>query len=671
MSKWMVECMLRDVAQATDLRFAALRYFNVAGADPAGRYGQSTTKTTLLVQIAVQTALGLRKGIEIFGTDYPTIDGTCVRDYIHVTDLIDAHVAALKHLRAGGDSVTLNCGYGHGFSVKQVLETVKAVSGRDFDVSIGPRRLGDAVEVVCDARQIREVLDWRPAHDDLSRIVEHSAAVGRIPRRPLPIRKPSVTNKALEGRLPPSRSMLSSAAQPRLASARRGRSIMGLDPKFFPGVVVLAYLVTTLILFFLWPVNWPLYGQGEKARLALYVIVVFVAIYVSYMGGVEGKRPRVTALNASLFIVVGASLDFVLLFPSAFLYTGHWPWQVFESLRDQGRAYADLQAQLVFTSGQRGPLAAARALCAPLLFAALPLGFLNWSRSSWVIRLFVVVAGLSDLTFSILRGTDKEVADIFIVSGSSLMILLARGATSSTSRAVAAGRAKSLVSRYWKPALAMLVFIFAAQSLFTSRKEARMKSVEAVCAVGTGICVDLDAPLIAWMEPRIRFGISEFAVGVSQGYYGVAIAMEKDFRTSWGLGHSPALMALFVQVTGDETLLNNTYTMRNGRDGWSEDHFWSSLITWVANDVGFPGVILVMSVVGFVWGRSWRDAVLRRDDRAAIVFCFLMVVLMYLPANNQMLNNFDGYTTALFWVLAWMIARREARQGSVSARTAV
>jgi UDP-glucose 4-epimerase len=173
-SKLMTETMLRDVAAVCDLRYVTLRYFNVAGADPKGRYGQSTTKTTLLVQIAAQAALAIRPFIEIYGDDYPTVDGTCVRDYIHVSDLVDAHLAALRHLRAGGKNLVANCGYGRGYSVKQVLDTIQSVSGRNFERRIGPRRQGDAVEVVADAQLIRAELGWSPRYDDLAAIVEHA-----------------------------------------------------------------------------------------------------------------------------------------------------------------------------------------------------------------------------------------------------------------------------------------------------------------------------------------------------------------------------------------------------------------------------------------------------------------------------------------------------------------
>lgn len=170
-SKLMTEIMLHDAAAAHGLRYAALRYFNVAGADPAGRTGQSTPRATHLIKVACETALGLRPHMDIFGTDYATRDGTCIRDYIHVTDLARAHLLALTHLEAGGESLTLNCGYSRGASVSEVVETVKRVSGVDFPVRLAPRRPGDPAEVVAKAERIRDSLGWRPEFDDLETIV--------------------------------------------------------------------------------------------------------------------------------------------------------------------------------------------------------------------------------------------------------------------------------------------------------------------------------------------------------------------------------------------------------------------------------------------------------------------------------------------------------------------
>ena len=175
-SKLMTEIMLRDAGVAHDLRHVILRYFNVAGADPRGRTGQSTKGATHLIKVAVETALGARRKMDVFGTDYPTPDGTCIRDYIHVSDLVRAHLDALKYLRAGGASLTLNCGYGRGFSVLEVIETVKRVSGVDFKVDFAGRRAGDPAQIVAAADRARAELNWQPQYDNLATIVTHALA---------------------------------------------------------------------------------------------------------------------------------------------------------------------------------------------------------------------------------------------------------------------------------------------------------------------------------------------------------------------------------------------------------------------------------------------------------------------------------------------------------------
>ncbi len=175
-SKLMTEIMLRDAGSAYGLAHVILRYFNVAGADPQLRTGQSTRGATHLIKVAAEAAVGLRAGMEVFGTDYPTPDGTCIRDYIHVSDLVRAHSAALDHLRRGGPSLTLNCGYGRGFSVLEVIDAVKKISGRDFRVDLAPRRPGDPARIVASSNLARGTLGWQPRLDDLSTIVRHALA---------------------------------------------------------------------------------------------------------------------------------------------------------------------------------------------------------------------------------------------------------------------------------------------------------------------------------------------------------------------------------------------------------------------------------------------------------------------------------------------------------------
>ncbi len=170
-SKAMAERVLADVAAAAGLRHATLRYVNVAGADADARIGEATPDNAHLIKVACETALGLRPGMRINGTDYPTPDGTCIRDYVHVDDLARAHLLALHHLAEGGSSFVANCGYGHGFSVREVLDTARRVTGVAFPIEEGPRRPGDPPALVADSRRIQALLGWAPRHDDLDYIV--------------------------------------------------------------------------------------------------------------------------------------------------------------------------------------------------------------------------------------------------------------------------------------------------------------------------------------------------------------------------------------------------------------------------------------------------------------------------------------------------------------------
>lgn len=171
-SKLMTEWMLRDLSASSDLTHVALRYFNVAGSDPGGRIGQSTKNATLLIKVACEAAVGKRDKVFIYGTDYPTTDGTGVRDYIHVEDLANAHLKALQYLRNGGTSTTLNCGYGHGYSVREVLDMVGKVNGTPLNIIEEDRRAGDPPALIAIADKIREVLDWTPQYDNLEFIVK-------------------------------------------------------------------------------------------------------------------------------------------------------------------------------------------------------------------------------------------------------------------------------------------------------------------------------------------------------------------------------------------------------------------------------------------------------------------------------------------------------------------
>ncbi|MDB5500848.1 MAG: UDP-glucose 4-epimerase [Tardiphaga sp.] len=205
-SKLMSEQMLADAGMASGLRYVALRYFNVAGADPKGRHGQSIPGATRLIKVALEAALGRRSHMSIYGFDYPTPDGTCVRDYIHVSDLAEAHLVALDHLRCGGASRVLNCGYGRGYSVKEVVHAARMVAGTEFEVRHAPRRAGDMASAVVNTDNLSG-LGWKPELNDLPTMIEHAyrweqglAASG--PLRQLRLRLLDHTAKAGDARRP-------------------------------------------------------------------------------------------------------------------------------------------------------------------------------------------------------------------------------------------------------------------------------------------------------------------------------------------------------------------------------------------------------------------------------------------------------------------------------------
>lgn len=414
--------------------------------------------------------------------------------------------------------------------------------------------------------------------------------------------------------------------------------------------LIMSYLAATFALFLIWPINWPI-GETERwAILTAYVTLCFSALAFFFRSGSRLRAVPEPFRPWRGVVVAGALIAIFLLFPSSYFYTGKWPWEIMSALQNQGEAYRSLQDQLLETAGARGPIAFSRAIAAPLTFAVLPLGILHWRDLAARHKALVVGSVLSSIIFSILRGTDREFADIFIVSGSATLIAIGR-------QSQAGGRALALIKRFWKPALIILIFIAIAASLFTERKSERLGGYDQramICANDSRICADIDAPLVSWMPLSQRFGVSFFILSTCSGYYGLELAMEKDFRPTFGAGHSPAALVIYELLTGDDEAEARTYTYRNGVDGWNQENYWSSLITWIANDVGFPGAVIVLGLIGFMWGRTWHDAAYGQNDPAAVLFCLLMVMLIYLPANNQVFASYDGYTTFFVWLALWL-----------------
>ena len=426
-----------------------------------------------------------------------------------------------------------------------------------------------------------------------------------------------------------------------------------------PLLLVLGYVTATFALFLIWPINWPIYNLGDWARLIGYVVLCLVAVGLAAAAGSAGET-RVTAPLPflTLLLVAGALMAALLLTPSCQAYTGRAPWEVLDALRDQGGAYRRLQVQLLATAGERNTVVALRALAAPFTYAVVPLGIIRWRTIGWLGRAAVLVVALANLVFSIMRGTDKEIADLFIVSASAAFVAYGR------SRALGQ-QGFALARRYWKWGLAAAIFLFVAQGLFTERKDQRLGgdvvSRSAVCANSSRICADLDNPWIAWLPPRQRFGVTFFILSTCSGYYGLELALEKPFDSALGVGHSPAALSVYEAATGDVSPHLRTYTYRNGGDRWPEDYYWSTLMTWIANDVGFPATVPVLGLIAFLWGLWWREAAAGMSDPAAVLFALATTMMVYLPANNQVLASYDGYAILAVWLALWLWHRASRR----------
>lgn len=425
-----------------------------------------------------------------------------------------------------------------------------------------------------------------------------------------------------------------------------------------PLFAVMGYVALTFVLFLTWPIDWPIFSTWDWLVLSSYVLLCFFLLLAGAIAGSAGPTQLAAPLPAiPLLLVAGAAASAALLVPSSLAYTGRGPWEVFDALQNQGDAYRRLQIQLYFGEGQRAFMVAMRVLAGPLTYAVLPLGVIHWRRIGWSGRAALAVTVVCSVVFSIMRGTDKEIADLFVIGVAALMVSLGRSLTMSDEGA-------RVARRYWFPSVAAVAFLLLAQGLFTERKGERLGGFEnrsVVCANSSRICADIDSPAISWLPLRERFGLSVFILSTSSGYFGLHLALEKPFESSLGVGHSPAALSVYEALTGDEGPHRRTYTYRNGDDQWPEESYWSTLITWVANDVGFAGAVAVLALLGFAWGTWWREAAAGMSDPAAVLFVQATTMVFYLPANNQVFAAYEGYSIFFAWLAIWWWHRSRRR----------
>jgi hypothetical protein len=417
--------------------------------------------------------------------------------------------------------------------------------------------------------------------------------------------------------------------------------------------LVLLYVAATFFVFALGPFEWPV---DNWASLIAFLALSMACLWVGFRCEIARAPSECTAIDPRWIIILGSVAAVALLFVAAPVYTGKTPWQVFDALSDQGAAYSDLQAQLEQTSGTRDPIALARILTWPFVFGAIILGIVQWAHLSATFRLLVVVVLLSILILSVLRGTDRENADLLIITLSLSAVLGARQLHRGVSR--------TLIHAARYPLIAAFVLLIVTATLFVQRKQERLVDAVNLCLAQSerdpGICADFEyAPFVLFgVDERYRYAASMAAAYFSQGYYGLSLALDLgDFQSTWGIGHAPFVAALYTRITGDDELYTHSYTYRLRNVGWSDQEQWSTMFPWLANDISFAGVPILMLLIGLAFGASWRDAVFASDDRAAIVFAIFCIMLAYLPANSQVTLVPDHYFALLVWLSLWFWAR--------------
>jgi hypothetical protein len=427
------------------------------------------------------------------------------------------------------------------------------------------------------------------------------------------------------------------------------------DLQRMPIRLVLGYVGATVFAFAFGPFDWPV----ESWPLLLgFLTATMVALWLGFRWTVAGHAAGATFDGWRQVIVFGAAASVIILFVAAPVYTGRMPWEVLSALRDQGAAYDAMQEQLELTAGTRGPIALARILTWPLVFAVLPFGVLYWGAMGAGLRALVLTTIGSIVVSSILRGTDREIADLITVVAAAGLVLLARKMVFErlTWRA--------LVRRYSAAIVVGLVMIGVAASLFAQRKEERFIVQNLLCLgqaeqFPTGVCADFDHPSLALLDEQTRFPTAIAIAYFTQGYYGLSMALSlDDFRSTWGLGNAPFAMAAYVSLTGDEALYENSYTFRLRDFGWSDQRQWSTMFPWIANDISFPMVPVFMLLIGLIFGAAWRDAVFARNPCAVVVFALLMLMMVYLPANSQVTLVPDHLFALIVWICIWRYARR-------------
>jgi hypothetical protein len=425
--------------------------------------------------------------------------------------------------------------------------------------------------------------------------------------------------------------------------------------RYFPLISVMAFLSLSILLFFIGPFDWPMHNYEA---LALFLTLALAAIATGYAIGVTAPAQHGTFQHWRPFFIVGAICSCVMIFPSAYVYTGKMPWEAAGAVFDQGQAYRDFQARLQELDGQRGPVVLARTLTHWLIYCVVPFAVLRWKILDLKLRLLLAATVLSSAIFSLLRGTDQGTFDLGFLFAMSLLVAIGRGCMKAN-RSIGSFL---VTARGLLAMTACALFVAFAFTAFIERKTQRYEGKISELCLGEdqNICSNPKKGLAVGMGDWGRFALGIVSTYTSNGYFGLARSLGREFDSTMGVGHSVALTRIYEAATGDRKLYENAYTYRLRADGWSDLYVWSTIYTWIANDVGFPATIPIIGFLAWLWGSAWRDAVRGDNDAAGIAFCMLTQTFMYSPANFQLALGTDTYAALLIWLGLWFYSARRA-----------
>ncbi|MGE8304126.1 MAG: hypothetical protein ACN6PW_06675 [Pseudomonas kermanshahensis] len=416
--------------------------------------------------------------------------------------------------------------------------------------------------------------------------------------------------------------------------------------RYLPLQLGMLYLGLTLMLFFFGPFDWPMSNGGV---LLGFLLVTLLALSLGYTLSGYTQAPGRPLVNWRKCYRLGALASIMLAFPSTYAYTGKWPWDVLSVLGDQGAAYQEmLKALEANESGIRTYVALARGLFAPFVCCVIPFAILNWKslRLLDILLLFGHIGAI--LVFSLMRGTDRETGDLLVFFGGSFMILVGQACIRHRRFPFSAGKV-------FAATLLLMLLLISTFALFLERKEARMGGNNVFCIAGGVVCSQR-APSDTPLSSKMDFALEMLTGYMAQGYYGLSLALKEDFTSTLGLGHSSFLMSNYSKVV-DDALYQRSYLHKVDEAGWSDTAQWSTLFTWIASDVGFPLVPLVILVMGYLWGSAWKSTLLNGSEAGALVFLFLTLSVLYMPANNQLTQTLDAYFAFVFWLVVWLKQR--------------